>query len=64
MLNPAVKHALKKDESVRDLKRDANDAKMEAVQLSNRLQEVQHELHRSEQKVICHVVCLYYECKF
>ena len=50
MLNPAVKHALKKDESVRDLKRDANDAKMEAVQLSNRLQEVQHELHRSEQR--------------
>ena len=50
MLNPAVKYALKKHLSVRDLKREANDAKMEAVQLSNRLQEVQHELHRSEQR--------------
>lgn len=45
-----VKHALSKHENVCELKREANDAKLEAVALQNRLTEVHGELLRSEKK--------------
>ena len=45
-----VKHALSKHENVCELKREANDAKLEAVALQNRLTEVHGKLLRSEKK--------------
>ena len=46
----AVKHALSKHANVCELKRQANNAKLEAAAFQKRVAEVQGELDRSEKK--------------
>ena len=45
-----VKHVLSKQETVRELKRETNNAKLQSVALQSRLQEVTDELHRTDKK--------------